>query len=92
MDSKKQRKILLLNMVLAAFIICVVLFVVESTASYNDLGKGIDLFSQVYKHVLNNYVKEKTPTEISKDAINGILGSLDPYSSFLEKRDFEQFM
>ncbi len=92
MDSKKQRKILLLNMVLAALIICVVLFVVESTADYNDIGKGIDLFSQVYQHVLNNYVEEKTPTEISKDAINGILGSLDPYSSFIDKSAFGQFM
>ena len=92
MDSKKQRKILLLNMVLAAFIISVVIFVFESTADYKDISTGIDLFSQVYKHVLNNYVKEMTPTEISKDAINGILESLDPYSSFLEKRDFGQFM
>ena len=92
MDSKKQRKLLLLNIILVAFIYSIVILVVESTAGYNDLGEGIDLFSSVYRHVLNNYVKEKTPTEISKDAINGILGSLDPYSSFLEKKDFGQFM
>jgi len=92
MDSRRQRKIILLNMVLAALIISVAIFVVESTADYEDISKGIELFGSVYKHVLDNYVKEMTPTEISKGAINGILESLDPYSSFFEIEEFGQFM
>jgi len=94
MDNKKQRKYLILNLFLAAFIIFVVMFIVESTGvygrNYTDLTKGYELFGSVYKHVLNDYIKETDSMELSKDAINGVLESLDPYSSFLEKTDFRQ--
>jgi len=94
MDSKKQRRFLLLNMVLVAFIISFIMLIIESTGaysrSYEGTGRGIDLFGDVYRHVLNNYVKDTDPIELSKEAINGIMESLDPYSSFLEKSDFRQ--
>ncbi len=94
MDTKKQRKFLLLNMILAAFILSFIMLIVESTGAYSrtykGTGEGIDLFGEVYRHVLNNYIKETDPIELSKEAINGILESLDPYSSFLEKMDFKQ--
>jgi len=94
MDTKKQRKFLLLNMILAAFILSFIMLIVESTGAYSrnyeETGEGIDLFGEVYTHVLNNYIKETDPIELSKEAINGILESLDPYSSFLEKMDFKQ--
>ena len=94
MDTKKQRKFLLLNMILAAFILSFIMLIVESTGAYSrtykGTGEGIDLFGEVYTHVLNNYIKETDPIELSKEAINGIIESLDPYSSFLEKMDFKQ--
>lgn len=94
MDTKKQRKFLLLNLILAAFIVCAVMFIVESTGAYDkkyrNLDKGIDLFEKVFSHVLNDYVKETDALKISKEAINGILGSLDPYSTFIEKKDYKQ--
>ena len=94
MDTKKQRKFLLLNLSLVAFIFIVVMFVVESTGAfgitYKSSGEGVDLFASVYHHVLNNYFEETDPVQLSKEAINGILESLDPYSDFLEKVDFKQ--
>ncbi|MFC1538005.1 S41 family peptidase [Candidatus Latescibacterota bacterium] len=94
MDIKKQRKILLINMTLVAFVFIVTMFFVESTGvfgrSYQDQGLGVDLFGSVYTHVLNNYYEETDSIELSKDAINGIMESLDPYSSFLEKTDYKQ--
>ena len=46
-------------------------------------------FMQVYSQVRANYVEEVTDEELMKGAINGMLQSLDPHSSFLDARDFE---
>ena len=46
-------------------------------------------FIQVYNEVRANYVDEVTDEDLMKGAINGMLASLDPHSSFLDARDFE---
>ena len=95
MDVRKQRKILFLNMGIAALLVSVILFVIEvsgaAVPSIKDTGDGFDLFSNVYKRVLNSYVKSTDPWALSKDAVKGILKNLDPYSDFYETRDFKQF-
>lgn len=94
MHSRKQRKILILNMALAALIISVLLFIIEDTGasniSYKDAGEGVDLFGKVYGHVIHDYVKEVNPGELAKNAIDGILKELDPYSDYLPPKDFHQ--
>jgi len=92
MDSKKQRRFLILNLALAAFIFSIILFIIEgvSDLTYKNSGEGIELFGDVYKHVLKNYIKEIKPEEISKNAVEGILKNLDPYSSFLPPVNFNQ--
>jgi len=92
MDSRKQRKILLLNMVLAAFLISAVFFVFEAVngATYKDVGKSIDLWRQVYTNIINNYVKETDPWQTAKNSIEGMLQNLDPYSTFFDSTDFKQ--
>jgi carboxyl-terminal processing protease len=94
MDTKKQRKILLLNMTLVACVFIVTMFFVESTGAfgrtYKNIGTGVDLFNNVYQKVLNYYYEDTDDIELSKNAINGIVESLDPYSSFLEKVDYKQ--
>ncbi|MFC1606430.1 S41 family peptidase [Candidatus Latescibacterota bacterium] len=90
MDSRKQRKILLINMALAAIIISSIFFVFEVGASYEGLSKGIDLWGEVYSRVLSDYVKDVDPWEVAKDGVEGILKQLDPYSSFFDPRDYKQ--
>ncbi len=92
MDSRKQRKILFINMALAALLVSLILFVMEVSGapSIKDTGNGYDLFSKVYARVLNSYVKETDPWDLSKDAIKGILKNLDPYSDFFDPKDFKQ--
>ena len=46
-------------------------------------------FIQVYNEVRANYVDDVTDEDLMKGAINGMLASLDPHSSFLDARDFE---
>ncbi len=93
MDSRKQRKILFLNLALAVFIVSGILFIIDATGasnSYNNTGEGIDLFGTVYGHVVNDYVKDVDPADISRNAIEGILKNLDPYSNYLPPIDYNQ--
>ncbi|MFC1485582.1 S41 family peptidase [Candidatus Latescibacterota bacterium] len=93
MEGPKKRQILLVNLIIAAFILSVMMLVVESIGAdrdYQNLGRGIDLFGDVYAHVLRNYVKEMDAIELSQNAINGIMENLDPYSEFYEIRDLRQ--
>jgi carboxyl-terminal processing protease len=95
MNSRKQRKILFFNMALAALIISVMLFVIEVSGAsgrsqYKEVNDGSDLFFKVYNRVLNSYVEPTNPWDVSKNAVDGILKKLDPYSSFFDPRDFKQ--
>jgi carboxyl-terminal processing protease len=93
MENGNKRKILLINLVIASFIISILLLVVESIGAerpYTKISDGMDMFTQVYQHVLNYYVKEQNPVDLSKNAIQGIMEGLDPYSEFYEKSGLTQ--
>lgn len=49
----------------------------------------LNLFSQVFEKVRTEYVEEKTDQEIIEAAIQGMLSSLDPHSSFLNADHFK---
>jgi carboxyl-terminal processing protease len=57
-----------------------------------DPGKTyqlLDLFGEVFEKVRTDYVEEKTDQEIIEAAIQGMLSSLDPHSSFLNADHFK---
>ncbi|RKY65465.1 MAG: S41 family peptidase [Candidatus Latescibacterota bacterium] len=54
--------------------------------TFSKMDEGFDLFSEVYKTVLQEYVKEVDPQEAIYSAIRGMLESLDPYSQFLSEK------
>jgi len=56
-----------------------------NSASY----KAIDQFLDVYQRVKADYVEPVDDEKLIKGAIDGMLGSLDPHSSYLDARDFE---
>jgi carboxyl-terminal processing protease len=49
----------------------------------------MDLFSDVYQKVRDDYVTEETDKKLIEAAINGMLTNLDPHSSFLNEEDFK---
>ncbi len=49
----------------------------------------LNLFSEVFEKVRTDYVEEKTDQEIIESAIQGMLSSLDPHSSFLNADNFK---
>jgi len=58
--------------------------------SKNDLYEKIDLFGEVLENIKKDYVDEVNQAEIMDSAINGVLQSLDPYSSYMSPELFKE--
>jgi carboxyl-terminal processing protease len=52
---------------------------------YFQISKNIDLFGTVYKELSLNYVDEIDPEKFMQAGIQGMLGSLDPYTIFIDE-------
>ncbi len=55
-----------------------------------DIYKKIDLFGEVLEKINKEYVDEINQSESMDSAINGLLQSLDPYSSYMSPKILEQ--
>ena len=51
--------------------------------------REMEQFMSVFDRVRNDYVDQVDDADLIKGAIEGMLGSLDPHSSFLDARDFD---
>lgn len=58
--------------------------------SYSDTFEQLDLFADVMARVRSDYVVEVEDGELIEDAINGMLQSLDPHSSYVNSEDFQR--
>ena len=71
------------------FITATLFFFEISYSDNNDIYKKIDLFGEVLKKINNEYVDEVDQSKSMDAAINGLLQSLDPYSSYMTPESFE---
>ena len=55
-----------------------------------DIYKKIDLFGEVLEKINKEYVDEIDQSESMDSAINGLLQSLDPYSSYMSPKIFDE--
>ncbi len=60
----------------------------SATASNSDLYRQLDLFGDVLERVRSDYVEKPDDTALIESAINGMLTSLDPHSSYLSPKHF----
>jgi carboxyl-terminal processing protease len=58
--------------------------------AYTDTFEQLDLFADVMARVRSDYVVEVEDGELIEDAINGMLQSLDPHSSYVNPDDFRR--
>ncbi len=59
------------------------------SSANKSLYEKIDLFGEVLEKVKDEYIDEVDQTEIMDSAINGVLQSLDPYSSYMSPELFK---
>ena len=83
-DYMKKFKFLLL---IFFFIFCLNKTVLSAEI---DIYKKIDLFGEVLEKINKEYVDEFNQSESMDSAINGLLQSLDPYSSYMSPKIFDE--
>ena len=58
-------------------------------AASSETYRQLNLFGDVFERVRSDYVEEVSDKELIESAINGMLMSLDPHSSYLNRESFE---
>ncbi|MEO6334492.1 MAG: S41 family peptidase [Pyrinomonadaceae bacterium] len=57
----------------------------------NDAGAQIRIFESVLQHIQNDYVDEPNLEKVRYGALRGLVGGLDPYSSYLTPQQVSEF-
>ena len=69
-------------------------FLISAGKAYSEnidkLYDKIDLFSEVLEKIQDEYVDEIDQADVMDSAIDGVLQSLDPYSSYMSPKIFEE--
>ncbi len=75
----------------AAAIACVAPLTASSqeSSSSSETYRQLNLFGDVFERVRSSYVEEVGDKQLIESAINGMLSSLDPHSSYLDADNFE---
>jgi len=63
--------------------------VAQETATARTTYENLDLFGDIFERIRSAYVQDVNEEELIEAAINGMLSSLDPHSSFLPPDDFQ---
>jgi carboxyl-terminal processing protease len=75
---------------LTIFFILYVLSIQVANSIENNIYKKIDLFGEVLEKINKEYVDEIDQSKSMDSAINGLLQSLDPYSSYMSPEIFTE--
>ena len=92
----KSKTKFLSNAMLAFLFVCGVVFlyrnVGEVEADTKEVYKNIEIFTEVLRQIEKNYVEPQDPQKLIHGAIKGMVGSLDPHSSFMTKEEHSELM
>jgi len=84
--------LLLIGAVIGASAVLAVIIGVNHSATAQAAGVGtyrqLSIFGEIFERVRSSYVTEPAEEELIESAINGMLTSLDPHSSYLNPKDF----
>ncbi len=61
-----------------------------SSEEEKDVYKYLNLFGEAFEKIKNNYVEDVSSKELIESAIEGMLGSLDPHSTFLNNEELNE--
>ena len=63
--------------------------VAQEAVKDSSVYEQLDLFGDIFERVRSQYVEDVSTEDLVTAAINGMLTSLDPHSSYLSAKDFE---
>lgn len=58
-------------------------------AAVSDTYRQLNLFGDVFERIRSDYVEKPDDTALIEAAVNGMLTSLDPHSSYMNPKDFK---
>jgi len=85
-----MKKIIFNCISIFVLIIFINIFNISKAENIDEFYKKIDLFSEVLEKIQDDYVDEVDQAEVMDSAINGVLQSLDPYSSYMNPKIFKE--
>ncbi len=83
----------MLNTLRTASVVAILAFgtgVMPAHAADDETFRQLELFGDIFERVRNFYVDETQDDELIEAAINGMLTSLDPHSSYLNEDNFRE--
>ena len=85
---EKMKRILLRRSLLASvFVVGLITVLIGRSDFYREISDSWKMVYEVYQRVMTHYADQIDPQKLARAGIRGILGELDPYSVYLEKRD-----
>jgi carboxyl-terminal processing protease len=87
-----EKKILAVTIVLTIVASCSFLvgFTLSDQEYFFKINKSIDIFGRVYREITMNYVDEVDPEKFMEAGIDGLLGTLDPYTNFISEKEADE--
>lgn len=61
----------------------------QESRAKTSVYQQLDLFGDIFERIRAQYVEEVDPKDLIEAAVNGMLTSLDPHSSYLAPKDFD---
>jgi carboxyl-terminal processing protease len=78
------------KILISLYFLNILFYLTNSISAEKNIYKKIDLFGEVLEKINEEYVNEINQSESMDSAINGLLQSLDPYSSYLSPEIFNE--
>ncbi len=63
-------------------------FLTGASAAASDTYRSLNLFGDVFEKIRSDYVEKPDDSKLVETAINGMLTSLDPHSSYMDAKSF----
>jgi len=76
--------------ILIYFLLITLNFSSVNSENDKDVYKHLNLFGEAFEKIKNNYVEEVSSKELVEAAIEGMLSSLDPHSTFLNTNELNE--
>ncbi len=80
------------SILLASFLLAVLSlgFIASSDTDF-EIAKNLDIFVTMFREINTLYVDEVTPKKLVESGIEGMLSSLDPYTTYIPEEDVDEF-
>ena len=81
-----------IRIILTGALFLLTIATISPSDRYFSIAKNLDIFASLFREVNTYYVDETDPEQLTQVAIEAMLESLDPYTSYIPEEDAEAFM